>query len=169
MYTMLGSDEYAMIVEIYGNKTAKRSNVPLINHINEGIIILDEIGASDTAKKAYCMHPILQDDGALLKNYEDVPNLSKPSVLIATMEYRRVANNYLSKRTINSIDEIELSPLKDVNDMLIADKVQNRKDFELYHLDTHERSDVLDQYFKNWLTRLGITEERYQELVKLIS
>jgi hypothetical protein len=85
------------------------------------------------------------------------------------MEYRRVANNYLSKRMINSIDEIELSPLKDVNDMLIADKVQNRKDFELYHLDTHERSDVLDQYFKNWLIRLGITEERYQELVKLIS
>jgi hypothetical protein len=161
--------EYIIIAATYGDKTAKRSNVPLINHINEGIIILDEIGASDTAKRAYCMHPVLQDDDSLLKNYEEVPNLSKPSVLIATMEYRRVANNYLSKRTIDSIDEIELSPLKDVNDMLIADKVQNRKDFELYHLDTHERSNVLDQYFKNWLTRLGITEERYQELVKLIS
>ena len=48
--------------------------------------------------------------------------------------------------------------------MLIADKIQNRKDFELYHLGKHERSSELEQYFKNWLERLNITEEFYQEI-----
>ena len=47
--------------------------------------------------------------------------------------------------------------------ILIADKIQNRKDFELYHLGKHERSDELDSYFKNWLERLNISEEFYQE------
>jgi hypothetical protein len=50
--------------------------------------------------------------------------------------------------------------------MLIADKIQNRKDFELYHLGKHERSSELDSYFKNWLERLDITEEFYQETKK---
>jgi hypothetical protein len=64
---------------------------------------------------------------------------------------------------INSLDDIRLSPLKDVNDMLIADKIQNRKDFELYHLGTHDRSEQLDQYFKNWLEKLEVSEDFYNE------
>jgi len=50
--------------------------------------------------------------------------------------------------------------------MLVADKVQNRKDFLAYHKGTHARSDELDYYFKLWLRRLDISEERYQELVE---
>jgi hypothetical protein len=52
--------------------------------------------------------------------------------------------------------------------MLIADKIQNRKDFELYHKDIHERSDELKQYFFNWLWRLGVWEGNYQEFKKSI-
>lgn len=74
-----------------------------------------------------------------------------------------MANEYLSTRSITNIDEIRLSPLKVVNDMLIADKIQNRKDFELYHEGKHPRSEELAQYFRNWLERLGISEEFYQE------
>ena len=48
----------------------------------------------------------------------------------------------------------------------IADKIQNRKDFELYHELTHPRSKELIQYFKNWLEKLGVSEEAYQEYKK---
>jgi len=159
--------EYLAISTYYGDKTTERSKVKLINHIDEGLIILKQIGASTVAKRAYCLHPLVQSDEALLefvvsgKRY-----LTGPTEMIAVMEYRSVANEYLSKRKINSIDEIRLSPLKDVNDMLIADKVQNYKDFELYHKGTHERSDELVEYFENWLKRLNVN---YQELKKLIS
>lgn len=157
--------EYRWIKSIYGNKKAKRSGVYLINHIDEGLRILEDIGASDIAKRAYCLHPIFQGDQDLLdvyKSYPMSPEQIYPEVLIAVMEYRSIANEYLSQREIKSIDEIRLSPLKDVNDMLIADKVQNYKDFEIYHKSTHARSKELDQYFKNWLNKLNINPDQYQ-------
>lgn len=40
--------------------------------------------------------------------------------------------------------------------MLIADKVQNYKDFRKHHLDTHARADELDFYFKTWLKELDV-------------
>jgi len=159
--------EYEMIKSYYGSKVANRSKVPLINHINEGLLILEWISASDYAKRAYCLHPMFQSDDDLLKNYESNLGINQ-RVFINVMEYRHIANDYLSKRKINGLEDIRLSLLKDVNDMLIADKVQNRKDFERFHLGKHERSSELDQYFKNWLSKLGVSEETYQEyLIKL--
>jgi len=154
--------EYYIIEEFYGKQTAKRSRVPLINHINEGLRILDMIGASQLAKKAYCLHPIFQSDEALLANHDKYQ--VEPSVLLRVMEYRSVANEYLSIRQVSHIDDIRLSPLKDVNDMLFADKVQNFKDFEIYHEATHARSKELKGYFLNWLARLGITQEKFIEI-----
>jgi hypothetical protein len=133
-----------------------------MNHIDEGIKILNDIGASEWAKKAYAIHPIFQSDDALSEPNLNLVNLN-PLSIINVMEYRSVANEYLSNRKISSIDEIRLSPLKDVNDMLIADKIQNYKDFELYHKQTHEKSKELDEYFNNWLKKLKIPIERYQK------
>ena len=159
--------EYEMIKSYYGNKQATRSQVPLINHINEGLLILEMIGSSEYAKRAYCLHPMFQSDDDLIKNYDSNLGINQ-RVLINVMEYRYTANSYLSKRDISGLNDIRISPLKDVNDMLIADKVQNRKDFELYHLGKHDRSSVLDQYFKNWLEKLGISESQYQSFLEVL-
>jgi len=163
----INSVEYKLISKFYLNKTAKRSGVALINHIDEGLLILSYINASQVAMCAYCIHPLLQSDTDLLNNYYWLNGVDS-KVIILAMEYRSVANEYLSHRKINSIDEIRLSPLDRVNVMLIADKIQNRKDFELYHKGTHPRSEELDVYFKNWLKRLNITEEFYQEVKQWI-
>ncbi|MEW7292564.1 hypothetical protein [Aquimarina sp. 2304DJ70-9] len=160
--------EYQLIKEYYGNKTTSRSGIELINHIDEGLIILDEIGASEIAKKAYCLHPLVQSDECLSENYGFDFTEINSKVLIAAIEYRSVANEYLSNKKISNSNVIRLSPLKDVNDMLIADKIQNRKDFELYHKATHPRSIELDQYFKNWLQKLNIKESFYQEIITML-
>ena len=159
-------DEYLLIANFYGSQKAERSGVYKMNHIDEGLAILEQIGASDLAKRAYCLHPIYQSDADFAENCDKF--VVDKEVLVRVLEYRSVANEYLSTRTINHTSEIRLSPLKDVNDMLIADKIQNRKDFELYHKDTHERSDELKQYFFNWLWRLGVWEGNYQEYKKSI-
>lgn len=163
--------EYRAIERRYGIKRAERSDVLYMNHIDEGLAVLQWIGATSAAKAAYCLHPIVQTDEDLSLSWNcrgtmgadrNWTSCNAESILLA-MEYRSVANEYLSDRTISSIDEIRLSPIKEVNDMLIADKVQNRKDFELHHEGTHVRSKELARYFRLWLDKLEVSEEQYQQ------
>lgn len=165
---LLNNISYKLISDHYNVRTAKRSGVPLINHINEGLIILDALSESQAAKDAFCLHPMVQDDSELAETWQLVTRyVTDPLTIMLAMEYRSVANDYLSAK-VNSGQEIRLSPLVAVNNMLIADKVQNRKDFERYHKGTHPRSAELDVYFKQWLARLQVSEEQYQEYCNLI-
>lgn len=176
--TVVKSIAYGLISAFYGDRVAERSRVPLIHHVNEGLVILERIGASWTAAEAFCLHPLLQSDLDLPQHYLRVcrEGIDKHTILLA-MEYRNIANAFLSDKVILGPDDmgrdsvyttapLRLSPLSDVNDMLIADKVQNRKDFLRYHKGTHARSVELDHYFNVWLEALGISEERYTELVQ---
>lgn len=159
--------EYNLVLDFYKGKFAKGSGLPYINHINEGISILQKIGATQEAARAYCVHPLFQEDIEFTNSYNlKLYEKLEPKILYLTLEYRSVANEYLSKRQISSIDEIRLSPLKDVNDMLIADKVQNYKDFLLYNKHKHPRSQELDQYFKNWIQKLDC-EKIFQEVMRI--
>jgi hypothetical protein len=142
---------YTIIQKYYGDSTTKRSGVLLMNHIDEGIEILKKIGADDITIDAYCLHPILQSDDAFNQNYsmdfEDVPT----SALLLAMEYRKVANSYLSKDNISNFVGFTNDKIKQ---MLYADKIQNEKDFHLYHEGKHERSNELREYFDNWINVL---------------
>lgn len=153
-----------MIKEFYSDKTTNRFKVPLINHINEGIYILKYINASKEAIEAFRLHPIFQGDEDLKNNHQRL-SVVNSSVVMLIMEYRNIANASLSDVVYNDWQplrlkhQIKISPIGDVNKMLIADKVQNWKDFKLYHLKTHERSEELDFYFRSWFRALNITEE----------
>ena len=156
------------IKNYYEGKKSERSNVPYMNHILEGLFILERIGASDIAKAAFCLHPIFQESKSLKQHYDSCLVTYNPYVIVLAMEYRGIANSYLSGLYSSPEDEFDLSPLEEVNQMLIADKVQNRKDFERYHSESHPRKEELKNYFKNWLNKLGVSEEEYQEHVKAI-
>ena len=153
---------YVLVQEFYGDQRAQRSQVKLMHHIDEGLMILDWLGASLTTQEAYCIHPILQSDQALSANWQNRFDQLAPQVIILCMEYRKTANAYLSTRAIHDLDEISLSVLPEVNQMLIADKVQNYKDFLIYHKGSHSRSEALDKYFQNWLTKLAISMEQFE-------
>lgn len=162
MIPIFQTTAYQLIRQHYGTQRAERSQIPLINHINEGLLILHYLQADWRSQQAYCLHPLFQDDKALENTFLSLNiNLIDTSVMLFVMEYRNIANQYLSHRIINELNEIKLSPLAGVNQMLIADKIQNRKDFELYHKDTHPHSHELSIYFSNWLKRLDISEEIY--------
>jgi hypothetical protein len=174
------SECYKAVTELYTTTDgqlirAKRSKVPYINHIDEGLVILQRYGEmfdvrKGTIFKAMCgftLHPIFQDDNDVINasQYCSKYKLDYSHVILA-MEYRSVANAYLSLRTISNIDEIELSSMHEVNLMLVADKVQNKKDFDIYHKETHPRSKELSKYFDNWLDRLDVSVEAYHDLIR---
>lgn len=148
------SGEYAAIQDAYEGKFAQRSGVPYIQHIDEGLWVLDQIGASQNARLAYCLHPLCQGDSDL--GTFDSTLASSPQVLMAAIEYRNTANAYLSHHWAEPNRVAKTSPLSDVNEMLLADKVQNFKDFEVHHLGTHPNSDALNAYFREWLKTLGV-------------
>ena len=117
--------------------------------------------------RAFCLHPLVQADADLADNFSTVSDsLSTVSdgavVLALAMEYRSVANEFLSDKQMPAAG-IRLSPLNDVNNMLIADKVQNKKDFLIHHSRTHARREELAAYFDHWLRALGVSD-RYDEL-----
>ena len=165
------SEGYRLVKEFYGDRRAARSQVLLMDHIHQGIEILQRLGANPTTIEAYVVHPIFQADPELAAHVELCRGLD-PMVVLLAMEYRNIANHFLSPKVRmnkwgpEAVEEIKLSPLSSVNEMLVADKVQNRKDFLAFHEGIHERTLELDYYFKYWLEALQITEEMYEELVK---
>jgi hypothetical protein len=159
------------IAAFYGERRAQRSGVLLINHIVEGLTVLDCIGATRAARDAFCLHPMFQADADLITNLPRVGEFN-PYVMMLVMEYRARANESLSDRVIMlrgsspawAGKSATPGPLAEVRDMLVADKVQNYADFLTYHADTHPRAKELHFYFKHWLRELGVSLERFADL-----
>lgn len=167
--------EYQAIRAFYGERTARRSGVRLMNHIDEGLLVLQMIGASEDAKRAFCLHPLFQADPELTTVGEAYlrsdPGLDVRPVML-TMEYRQWANAWLSDKVIARgsgpvIDyhgEPSPGPLLDVRHMLIADKVQNYKDFLQFHAETHDRRYELRAYFIRWLGCLQVSVDEFERI-----
>src|SRR6185295_15909991 len=100
----IADPHYQAIQAFYGDRRTKRSGVLYIQHINEGLLVLDLIDATQHARQAYCLHPIVQGDTELLTAFQPSSLLYHYLIdlyaLALAMEYRWVANSYLSQRTI---------------------------------------------------------------------
>ncbi len=169
--TFTQNPHYQWIERVYGNTRAKRSQCFYMDHIDEGLALLQSLKCdSHHAKEAWCLHPIIQVNKHLLDAAKDLKGsttIDPYSVMLAT-EYRNLANAYLPSMGVRPAKDIRLSEVADVNTMLVADKIQNRKQFE-QHREKFKNADVLDSYFKSWLERLEVPEELYQELADMIT
>lgn len=130
-------NEYLEIGNFYKDKKAKRSGLPLMNHINEGINILRHMDASPSTIGAYCLHPMIQGDEGFIDNFRILSQFRR-DVIILLLEYRRAANPYLCKPYTDEWGQQEIGEavgylMPEVKEMLIADKQQNQKDFIAHH------------------------------------
>ena len=154
---------YEIIKKHYEGRVASRSGLPYMNHINEGLKILNYLGVIQEVKDAFCLHPIFQMDDSFYELTREFINKIDPYVLFLTMEYRAVANSY---RPIDHFADrkLRISVIPGVNLMLVADKVQNRKDYEIYQDINYE----LASYFKLWLSALSVSEDEYEKMRGLL-
>lgn len=156
--------EYMQIQAVYGDRTASRSQMWLMRHIDEGLAVLlwyHQNIPRVLEGKAFCLHPLVQGDQDLQTHWRTIQTSAQ--VMALAMEYRQTANSALSPNLPKPWD---LSPLSEVNHMLVADKVQNLKDFELFHLGTHPDSEALALYFRTWLGVLGVEEPMYRSWIE---
>ena len=141
-----------IIDNYYQDERAERSGVLKMNHIHEGVAILQAIGADDETQGAFCLHPITQNES----DY----HLPKNGALSLAEEYAYYANSYLCTPENFDMTQLKLSEItkgmsKQCAQMLYADKIQNRKDFNLYHKGSHPKSDQLERYFDLWINYLS--------------
>lgn len=160
------STPYALIQKYYGDRQPVRAPVWLMNHIDEGLAILAEYGASPEASDVFCLHPLIQNDADLTANQHLIKQFSLEN-WAGAFEYRSVANEYLASRDIESIADIRLSPLECVNEALVADKIQNYKDFMLYHAN-HKNYRRLFNYFHNWFDALHLSTEFIVDMLTML-
>lgn len=171
MLTKLNNVEYDRVNEIlkdecftavrlhYASGVAARSGIFLIEHIIEGLMILVRLGARRTAMQAWCLHPIVQSNDDLVKTVvKGIPvNFGQHHIqpIILAMEYRAVANSYLSDMSpdIAKVKE-DVNRIPQIRQMLIADKIQNRKDFAAQPEGTYPNEDALNTYFEDWLENI---------------
>ena len=177
------SPEYHAIRDHYAERVAEGSDVPLMQRIEEGLIILGELDASEDAMRAFCLQPLFLADDDLVRHGQDFMDRveANPFVIMLVMEYRSRANAWTSDMVHLAapepkpvvLDELfygqpSAGPIKAVKEMLIADKVQGRKAFIRHDRGRHPRSDELDLYFDRWLVALGVGRAEYEELCAAI-
>lgn len=167
------TNAFEAISQLYGDRKAERSNLPLMNHIVEGLAIMAAHAPGEPylfdAMQAYCLHPMLQTDEALQENHHQM-RFHAPHAVLFAMEYRWRANSWLSDkvRHHNGMNVVTGRPnpggISAVQLMLVADKVQNYKDFFTHHSETHLRAPELKIYFREWLAALGIDNADFEYL-----
>jgi hypothetical protein len=177
------SPEYHAIREHYADRFEERSGVPLMQRVEEGLIILGELDASEETMRAFCLHPLFLADDDLVRHGQDFMDRveADPVVIMLVMEYRSRANAWTSDRIhlwatdaqpngLNGLPSGSPSagPIEAVKEMLIADKVQGRKAFIRHDRGKHPRSDEHDVYFDQWFEALGVGRIEYEELCAAI-
>lgn len=166
--------EVVAVARVYGERRAGRSGVRLIRHVYEGVAVLRALGASELAIRGFCVHPLVQSDEDFAATWAQgrLAGLDPRAVALA-VEYRAVANAFLSSMEDHpgyaDPAAIRRSPLAEVDAMLVADKIQNAKDFERFHRASHPRAVWLGRYFARWLEALGVCAEQRAALTAEIS
>lgn len=145
---------HSVISLYYKDKVAQRSKLPLMNHINEGVAILASIQCEHftSAQIAFCLHPLAQN------NVSYPEDDFTPKINSLVREYAHYANRYLCNPEtdhIKSVADLHKHlgniPSKECLLMLLADKIQNQKDFLLHHYGKHKRYPQLNSYFNLWI------------------
>lgn len=155
------SEAYRAIEGYYESKYANRSGLHYMNHIDEGLALLKSIQVEQEVLDAYCLHPIYQD--GVQDKYVELFDLPEVAQLYAH-EYAIAANSYLPGS--GAVDQIPFLR-QEVEIMLCIDKIQNRKDFELYNAD-HPNKEGLRDYFNDWFKVLRIPERDYLALKRFL-
>lgn len=160
------SYEWIVSKGVLSKQRTKRTDLSYFDHVDDGVKILEALAAPLVVQKAFCLHPLVQNTTEFVK-YFDLIHLFEAKAVALAVEYRWVANLGIRQALKADNWNVTLSSFEHVNQMLVADKVQNRKDFlRLYTPETHPEYDEISHYFNVWLKALDISEEKYNKLVQ---
>lgn len=143
---------------------SKRTKADYFEHVQEGVKILQILEQPLVVQAAFAIHPLYQNDKALT-NYFPLLSTFDPTAVALTMEYRSIANQGIRSEVKKNNWTIKLSCLFSVNQMLVSDKIQNRKLFLSKYPKNASDYMEIDKYFNTWLNALDISAKQYEDIV----
>jgi hypothetical protein len=146
------TDPYRVIQKEWSQKTDSKGS-PYMWHIDMGLAYLISQGASDAVKVAWCIHPLVQDNKDLKRNYKKMLGCLTNEAVMLVIEYRHQANWFSTHSTLNKAPKKNL--LSEIILMLKADKLQNAWNLHTYRKD-HKNYKELTAYFNIWFSALNI-------------
>ena len=177
----LTDPNYLAIAESFKGKTAERTSLPYMNHIDEGLRVLDALDATLVTKQAFCLHPLVQLDTVLINEITSVGyiNTATPQAILLAMEYRNCLNKISSKSVISKFSprfveklQSRIKTFPGLYHMAVADKIQNNKDFTENYIDgssKHANYKGLTRYFNFWLHNiLRLSDEDVKMLTAML-
>lgn len=162
--------EYKAILEHLKYRCDTLSGITHINHIDEGIQILEVICAPRylyNAAKAFCLHPMVSHDLSLVNNIVEVCSSGfDTTAILYAMEFRKTIASWPNHRTEG---EPSISPLIAINKMITADIIQHKSHFLRYSgvpegSDPSTNSEL--RFYNDWLRTLAIDEEAFYTIIK---
>ena len=133
------------------HRFAKRSGENYMLHITEGLQVLTAIGANEFTKAIFALHPFFQMQEEWAK-HKCMLALNFPMLVHAAgFDYALTANACLP----GTGRMPELSQWREVNQALVADKVQNYAAFKRKLDGVHTETQELHRYFRAWIDKLA--------------
>lgn len=169
-------EEYIQIRKFYAGRTCKRTGVAHIEHIDQGLRILDDLNAPQDTKRAWCLHPLAQ----AVTSGSDRKDKNVGAYLLGrwrnrvaatrAFDYALSADQVLSRDPLHRFDNIVKPTLASTYMMLVADKIQNYHHFES-EWDSFDPQDRyrLSTYFDRWHDVLSLNPDQvgyYTALLK---
>jgi hypothetical protein len=158
----LTSYEYIMLEKHYHNEYDNITDRHYMSRVDDALAILTWLGVSDTVKESYLLQPYYYSDYSFkMFSGNSMRSMSTFGIdankIVNAMEFRHTSLSFIPG---GDFTKITTSSLDVVNKMLIANRIANKIDFELYFSD-HSMKNSFEDYFDNWLLELAVTDNMY--------
>lgn len=144
---------YRGIVKYLGNKKVESTPVYQIHKVEYGLAILNWMNANKLCQQATCIMPKIYDDKDLAENWQEFSYKDDIKSMLLAMETKNLLKLNSVGKTSNC-NLMQISNLKEVNDMLIATAIKNFFIFER-HKEMYARPILISQHFSSWLNKFN--------------
>lgn len=157
---LLDCAEYRLVEAVLADSRSS-SGAFRMNLVDEGLAVLADLGASMDTKRAFCLFPLVSEDNELAKYYHSLEQVLAPipgglEALALAVESREIACRWRPGMP-NPQSSVQVSSSKNVKDLLIAEKVQQRAALTQHAMEDSSKAD-LNVHYQSWLEALGAAD-----------
>jgi len=155
--SLLDSAEYRLVEAVLAD-SRNEEGVFLMNHVDEGLAVLADLGSGEVTKRTFCLLPLVAEESARARYYDALDQALTPipggqAALALAISVRELVGG-LRPDQISAPTELERRSDRPVMDLLTAEVVLRRKALSLSSLEETAKAE-LDARYQEHICALG--------------